>query len=151
MTKNSSARATGAHISIIGRITGNELLATLDSVSIANGYANRFLWFIARRAQILRFGGSLDEETVVDLGKRTRAAVETARKVERVAVTADAREAWRRVYPAPAAFEAGMPSAADRALATWGEVEEERAAIIRASGPKVSLGSIPTGRLPTCP
>jgi hypothetical protein len=99
MTKTSPARATGAHLSIVGHITQDELRATLDSVSIANGYANRFLWFMVRRARMLPFGGALDEETMIDLGRRTGAAVEAARKVEWVAMTADAREAWQRVYP----------------------------------------------------
>lgn len=100
LVKNSPTKATGAHTSIIGHITENELRATLDSVSIANGYANRFLWFMAHRAQILPFGGALGEETVVDLGRRTRAAVEAARNVGQVTMPADAREAWRCVYPA---------------------------------------------------
>lgn len=111
MVKHEPARATGAHLSIIGHITENELRATLDSISIANGYANRFLWFMARRAQILPFGGALDDETVVDLGMRTRAAVEAARKVEGVAMTADAREAWRRVYPALSEGKPGVVGA----------------------------------------
>jgi hypothetical protein len=85
-------------VSIIGHITEDELRATLDSVSIANGYANRFLWLMAQRSQILPFGGALDEETIVDLGTRTRASITAACKVERVTMTADARDAWRRVY-----------------------------------------------------
>jgi hypothetical protein len=99
LTKNSPTRATGAHVSIIGHITESELRATLDSVSIANGYANRFLWFMVRRAQVLPFGGALDGETLTELGMRTRAAIEAARNIERITMTADARDAWRRVYP----------------------------------------------------
>jgi hypothetical protein len=111
LTKNTPARATGAHVSIIGHITENELRATLDSISIANGYANRFLWFMARRAQILPFGGALDDETVVDLGTRARAAVEAARNVGRVTMTADAREAWRQVYPSLSEGKPGVVGA----------------------------------------
>jgi len=99
LTKNSPARATGAHVSIIGHITEDELRATLDSISIANGYANRFLWFMVQRSQILPFGGALNEEAIVDLGRRTRAATTAACKIDRVMMTADARDAWRRVYP----------------------------------------------------
>lgn len=111
LVKHEPARATGAHLSIIGHITENELRATLDSISIANGYANRFLWFMARRAQILPFGGALDDGTVLDLGMRTRAVVDAARKVERVEMTADAREAWRRVYPALSEGKPGVVGA----------------------------------------
>lgn len=38
------------------------------------------------------------------------------------------------VTAAPAASEPAMPSAADRALAIWGEAEEERAAIVEHDG-----------------
>jgi hypothetical protein len=99
LTKNSPARATGAHVSLIGHITADELRADLDRVSIANGYANRILWLCVRRAQVLPFGGALDDETIIELGRRTTAAIELARPRDRVQMTADAREAWRRIYP----------------------------------------------------
>src|SRR5215469_1212858 len=43
LTKNSPAQATGAHISIIGHITTDELRRNLDSTALTNGFANRFL------------------------------------------------------------------------------------------------------------
>jgi hypothetical protein len=99
LTKNSPARATGAHLSIVGHITADELRDSLDHVSMANGFANRFLWLLVKRARVLPFGGALDEETVVDLGRLTGAAIEAARTLGRIALTAAAREDWRRVYP----------------------------------------------------
>src|SRR5262249_37785890 len=39
-----------------------------------------------------------DEEAIVELGRRTAAAIEAARQRDRVPMTADAREGWRRVY-----------------------------------------------------
>jgi hypothetical protein len=99
LTKSSPARVTGAHISLVGHITAEELRADLDRIAIANGYANRMLWFCVRRARVLPFGGALDDETVADLGRRTAVAIAAARQRDRVAMTADAREAWRRVYP----------------------------------------------------
>ena len=44
LNKNSPARSTGAHISIVGHITADELKRCLDSTEAANGFANRFLW-----------------------------------------------------------------------------------------------------------
>jgi hypothetical protein len=99
LTKNSPARATGALLSIIGHITADELRGSLDHVSMANGFANRFLWMLVRRNRVLPFGGALDEETVIDLGRRTGTAIEGARTLGRVTLTAEAREDWRRVYP----------------------------------------------------
>ncbi|SVC19067.1 uncharacterized protein METZ01_LOCUS271921, partial [marine metagenome] len=40
MTKNSPAKATEPHISIIGHITRNELLRYLDNTECGNGFAN---------------------------------------------------------------------------------------------------------------
>jgi hypothetical protein len=58
MIKNSPARATGAHISIVGHITDSEMRKKLDETSMANGYANRFLFACARRARLLPHGGT---------------------------------------------------------------------------------------------
>lgn len=44
LTKNSPAKATNAHISIIGHITKNELCRYLSETEAGNGFGNRFLW-----------------------------------------------------------------------------------------------------------
>ena len=99
LTKNSPAKATGAHISVVGHITTDELRTTLDRVSMANGSANRCLWLMVRRARILPFGGALDEERVVELGRKTQTAIMAASRIGRVEMTSWAREEWRQVYP----------------------------------------------------
>ncbi len=43
LTRNSPLRATGAHVSIIGHTTRDELLRQLSATEQANGFANRFL------------------------------------------------------------------------------------------------------------
>jgi hypothetical protein len=128
LTKNSPARATGAHVSIIGHITAAELRDDLDNISIANGFGNRFLWFMVRRSEPLPFGGALDEETVVDLGRRTREAIAVAQMVGRVALSAEAREDWRRLYPA---LSAGLPGMLG-ALTGRAEAQTIRLALIYA-------------------
>ena len=52
ITRNSPLCATGAHISIIGHITIDELRARLTRTEAANGFANRFLftWSGGRRS-----------------------------------------------------------------------------------------------------
>ena len=57
LNKNSPARATGAHISILGHVTKAELLRYLTSTEAANGFANRFLWVCVRRSKCLPEGG----------------------------------------------------------------------------------------------
>jgi hypothetical protein len=108
LTKHSPARATGAHVSLIGHITADELRADLNRVSIANGFANRILWLCVRRARVLPFGGALDDETIADLGRRTDAAIKIAGRRDRVPMTADARRDWGCVYPELSAGRPGL-------------------------------------------
>jgi hypothetical protein len=108
LTKNSPARATGAHISIVGHITAEELRRDLDRTSMCNGYANRFLFGCVRRANVLPFGGKLDEETICKLGMGLRAAIKAARNITRVRMAQGARRAWREVYPALSEGEPGL-------------------------------------------
>ncbi|MGH7212348.1 MAG: DUF3987 domain-containing protein, partial [Acetobacteraceae bacterium] len=108
LTKNSPARATGPHISIVGHITDDEFRRSLDRVEMANGFANRFLLACVRRARILPHGGDLPEQTLHDLANRTAAALAHARTLDRVCMTAEAREDWERVYPALSEGRAGL-------------------------------------------
>ena len=58
LTKSHPTRATGPHISIIGHITIDELLAKMDRTLMANGYANRFLFACVHRARVLPMAGN---------------------------------------------------------------------------------------------
>ena len=60
MTKNSPARATGAHVSLIGHITADELRRYLTQTETANGFGNRHLWICADRSKMLPEGGVID-------------------------------------------------------------------------------------------
>ena len=51
MTKTSKTRCTEAHVGILAHITLDELALTLSDCDKLNGYANRFLWVLARRAK----------------------------------------------------------------------------------------------------
>lgn len=57
--KNSPARATGAHVSMVAHITFDELKRSLGMGEIGNGFANRFLWICSRRSRLLPRGGGL--------------------------------------------------------------------------------------------
>jgi hypothetical protein len=88
MTRNSSLRATGAHISIIGHITVEELRARLTRTDTANGFANRFLFPLVKRSKVLPFGGSgLEDRVIAELGERLKKVVEAAAPIGRVGWT----------------------------------------------------------------
>lgn len=98
LTKNSPARATGAHISIIGHITKQELRRHLDSTEMANGFANRFLWICARRSKCLPDGGNLEDGVLNPMVQRLAEAARFASEVGRVQRDDAARQAWHTVY-----------------------------------------------------
>jgi hypothetical protein len=60
-TKNSPAKATGAHVSIVAAITKEELLRTIEEVDADNGLLNRYLWSCSRRSKSLPEGGRMIE------------------------------------------------------------------------------------------
>lgn len=99
LVKNSPARATGAHVSIIGHITADELRRTLNSTEAGNGFANRFLWVCSKRSNCLPDGGRLDEVNFSDVILRLKDAVSFARATGRMARDGNARTIWHAVYP----------------------------------------------------
>jgi Protein of unknown function (DUF3987) len=99
MTRSSSLRATGAHISVTGHITIEELRARLTRTDTANGFANRFLFALVKRSKVLPFGGDqLDPKIIDGLGQRLKRAVEIAARMGRVGWTNEGAAAWKKVY-----------------------------------------------------
>jgi hypothetical protein len=67
MPKNPTV-ATGAHISIVGHITVEELRRYITVTELASGFANRFLWMCVSRSKCLPRGGKqLDVKTEAKL------------------------------------------------------------------------------------
>jgi hypothetical protein len=99
ITKNSPTRATRPYVSIIGHITADELRQTLDHASMANGYANRFLFACVRRNKLLPHGGTFDDAIPNKLGTQTFNALTTARNIGQVTMTPAAWTHWDEIYP----------------------------------------------------
>jgi hypothetical protein len=97
--KNSPNTATGAHISIIGHVTRDEVRRELTATDQANGFANRFLWLAVRRSKCLPEGGRIEDENLNDLVTRLHAAIQFARNAGEVTRSDGARELWHVVYP----------------------------------------------------
>jgi len=108
MTKNSPAKATSSHISIIGHITKEELLRYLDRTEMANGLANRFIWLCVKRSKLLPEGGCLSEDDLSCLRDAVKGAISFAKGIEEMVRDDDARAMWRRVYPELSAERPGM-------------------------------------------
>ena len=98
MTRKDPLRASGAHISIVGHITAEELQRRLGDTEIANGFANRFLLALVRRSKKLPEGGSLDVAALDDLAADVADALALAGKVGRITRSPAARELWAKAY-----------------------------------------------------
>ncbi len=98
LIKNDPNRATGAHISIIGHVTKQELLARLDDTSKANGFANRFLFALVRRSKELPEGGEVPEAELQRLAEHLVRIIRFSRTVSLVQRDAEAKALWASVY-----------------------------------------------------
>lgn len=99
LTKNSPAEATGAHISILGHVTKDELLRYLDSVEGANGFGNRFLWVCVKRSKFLPDGGQLKDSDFNNIILRMKEAVGFGSRPQEIKRDDEARDLWHKVYP----------------------------------------------------
>lgn len=98
LSKNSPARASGSHISIIGHISRDELLKYLNGCEAAHGFANRFLWVAVRRSKLLPDGGRLHTVDFGPLIRRLTNAIGFARTVQEMKRDEEAGELWHEVY-----------------------------------------------------
>ena len=108
LTKNSPAKATGAHISIVGHITRDELLRFLTSTDTANGFANRFLWICSRRSKLLPEGGDIQSVDFAPVTQRLAQIVSAARSAGELRRDDAAKQIWRTVYKALSEGKPGL-------------------------------------------
>lgn len=108
LTKNSPAKATGAHISIIGHITAEELNRQLGSNETVNGFGNRILWCCVKRSKILPRGGNISNVDLGPLINRLRAAILFARTIEEVTWAEGTIPLWDFIYPELSEGEPGL-------------------------------------------
>jgi hypothetical protein len=98
LTRTAPARATSAHIAIIGHITHHELRRHTTSLELANGFMNRVLIICCRRQQLLPEGGDPDPLHKTGLDRLLTAALKQARTAGQIRLAPEARELWRHAY-----------------------------------------------------
>ncbi len=98
LTRTSPARATAAHVSIIGHITATELRHHTSTVELANGYLNRHLLIACRRMRLLPEGGERDPLHSTSLTERLKRALNSARHAGQLRLDPAARELWWHAY-----------------------------------------------------
>ncbi|MFC1944492.1 hypothetical protein ACFLX5_03235 [Chloroflexota bacterium] len=97
LTKNSPARATDTHISILAHSTKQELLRYLNDTEAGNGFANRFLWVCVRRSKCLPEGGGRPDYSCIV--PRLQEALDNAHNLAELRRDEEARRIWAGVYP----------------------------------------------------
>jgi hypothetical protein len=111
LTKATPATATGAHISVVGHITQEELRRELTQVDMANGFANRFLIACVTRSGLLPEGGAVNPSALAELNRRLAHTLETG-SVRGLLYRDDAcRDMWRDVYASLAESRSGLAGA----------------------------------------
>jgi hypothetical protein len=128
LTRNSPLKATGAHVSILSHITKDELLRNLTATEMANGFANRFMWFCVRRSKKLPFGGSPDKDALATIAHRLADAVRFASRAGKVTWTDEASDEWVRLYDDLSEGRLGMVGA----MTARGEAQVVRLAALYA-------------------
>jgi hypothetical protein len=99
LTKHSPLRATGAHVTLIGHITEEEVRRYLNETERANGFANRFLWLLVRRSKALPEAEPAPDAVLAPLADALRRVVAFARTAGELARDGEARGVWAAVYP----------------------------------------------------
>jgi hypothetical protein len=99
MVKNNPLRCARPHIAVCGHITQTELMRDMDDTTIANGFANRFLFACVRRSKSLPFGSSPETDAVKALAEKIKAARDRVYLVDKqITMDPGAREMWGDIY-----------------------------------------------------
>jgi hypothetical protein len=111
LTRTAPARATDAHISVIGHITATELRHHINPVELANGLLNRFLILGCRRVRLLPEGGDPHPLKRTDLDRKLAQTLNSARRAGQVRLSPRARQRWSEIYQQLAQPHAGIAGA----------------------------------------
>jgi hypothetical protein len=98
LTRTAPARASSAHIALIGHITQTELRRHTTTIELSNGYLNRILLIACRRQRLLPEGGDHDPLNATGLPRLLAATLKHAQTAGQIRLDADARELWHRAY-----------------------------------------------------
>lgn len=107
LTKNSIAKSTRPHISIIGHITTPELRRALSSTESANGFANRFVMLCVRRSRLLPEGGDLTE-ALAEIRSLVEELLGITKGAGPITRTPEATALWIEAYPELSAGRPGL-------------------------------------------
>lgn len=98
LTRTAPARASHAHISVIGHITATELRHHVTTLELANGLLNRFLFLLVRRVRLLPEGGHPDPLHGTHLPDQLARHLARARSAGHLHLDDATRRLWHDIY-----------------------------------------------------
>ena len=98
LTKATKAKATNAHISVLGHVTKAELTENFSAVEILNGLGNRIMWCCVRRSKLLPNGGRIPENEKEAIVLRIIEAAKFASMGPEVRKDESIEPAWAEAY-----------------------------------------------------
>jgi len=108
LTKSSPTKTTKAHVSIVAHITLEELGRVLDDVELFNGFANRFLWTLARRTKLVSRPRPMPTGELAALQGVLLERIRFAHSVGLMTMDSAACELWDEAYPTLSIDRGGM-------------------------------------------
>ena len=108
MTRVETAKATNAHISLIGHSTKDELEREMAECEFFNGFANRFLWNDVDRARFLPDGGNINFKALEQCTNKLQQVLNEVDKVSQMTRDDGARVLWHNKYEKLTADHMGM-------------------------------------------
>jgi len=98
LTRTAPARATNAHIALIGHITATELRHHVNTIELTNGFLNRLLLIACRRTRLLPEGGNPQPLAGTGLENLLKGTIEHARTAGELHLDEHARALWWDAY-----------------------------------------------------
>jgi hypothetical protein len=98
LTRTAPARATSAHIALIGHITQAELRHHTNTIELANGFMNRLILIACRRTRLLPEGGNPEPLAGTGLDRLLAGTLQHARHAGELRLDEHARALWWDAY-----------------------------------------------------
>ncbi len=98
MTKTSRTKCTDAHVGILAHITIDELAMSLSACDKLNGYANRFLWVLARRTKRVPRPRRMPDDLFIPIRNEIWRRLNLAHAAGRMRLTPAAGDLWDAEY-----------------------------------------------------
>lgn len=96
MTRNSPLQADSAHVCITGHITPEELSDRFNHIEMANGFGNRFLWFVVKSDKVLPLCEPIPQSVFQKLAPRLRNVINY--RAGLVPLASASKGKWEKIY-----------------------------------------------------